>query len=181
MLTPRHTNSVPRMLEPRKLAAQGKSIAGLIAPDNCLRLLDAVERIRSPLSVELLFYRDEQNRIRLEGKVGAEVSSVCQRCLEELNISLEADIARAVVFSDEEMRILPRELDPWMLQGEAGDIIALLEDELIVSLPIVSCHPEGECGFPSQFGPAKDDAVSEKQDNPFNILEQLKERTSETN
>lgn len=176
MRTPPQLNGVPRFLEPRKLAAQGKTIAGAIAPSECPRLLQSVLEIKAPLVVALSFYKDEQKRVRLSGTVDATVTRTCQRCLGELDVRLATEIEVAVVFSEEEVRNLPRELDPWHASEEATDIVALVEDELLVALPMVSCHPQGECAFPAGYG-VEDEGV--RQENPFNVLEQLKRSASE--
>lgn len=174
MRTPPHSSSVPRFLEPRKLAVQGRTVAGEIQPGECANLAGAVAAIDGPLQANLSFYKDEQNRVRLDGRVHAHVTRTCQRCLEQVGLQLDSEFALAVVFSEEEVRNLPRELDAWHLQQEAGDIVALLEEELIVSLPIASTHPEGECSFPVKLASTGSGEGYSQQDNPFNVLQQLK-------
>lgn len=173
------TSNIPRLIEPRKLAVQCKTLIGQIAPNDCPRLAEVVEAIQAPVAVNLHFYKDEQNRVRLKGNIAATVSTICQRCLTLMDSDLVADADLAVVFSEEEMRNLPREIDPWSVQGESGDIIALVEDELLVALPIINSHPQGKCSFPAGYTADADDTL-EASNNPFSILKRLTKSSTET-
>jgi len=53
------------------------------------------------------------------------------------------------------------------------DIAALIEDELILALPVIPTHDDADCdGGQRQFGPAGEAAPA--RDNPFQALESLK-------
>jgi uncharacterized protein len=54
--------------------------------------------------------------------------------------------------------------------------LELIEDEVLLSLPLIPKHPEGVCKpHASSFGESENVAeASEKPQNPFNILKNMK-------
>jgi uncharacterized protein len=101
------------------------------------------------------------------------VQLTCQRCLEPVTVDLEVKIALGFVQNEQQMEALPESLEPFMLEEEEIPLAELLEQELILALPIVAYHEACE-PYPHQGedAVALDDA-SEKP-NPFAVLEQLK-------
>ena len=68
-----------------------------------------------------------------------------------------------------------------MVEGEQGDLWTLVEDEMILAIPIVSYHDTDAC---KQLLDAyrQPPATAEKEgDNPFKALEQLKPGSVEEN
>ncbi len=76
----------------------------------------------------------------LDGKVQADVRMECQRCLESVNTHLEGAFHFGLVTSEEEMALLPAEFEPLMVDEGEQSLIDIIEDELILSLPLVSKH-----------------------------------------
>ena len=58
---------------------------------------------------------------------------------------LNAEMALAVVFNDDQARSLPKEMDPWIVEQETVSLTDMLEDELIHALPVVAMHSPEEC------------------------------------
>jgi uncharacterized protein len=72
----------------------------------------------------------------------------CQRCLEPLPVTLAVDRQIRFVEGEEEAERLDADSDDDVLALEpATDLHALLEDELILALPLVPRH--ADCGLPS--------------------------------
>ena len=69
----------------------------------------------------------------------------CQRCLQAMPIELSGAHQLAVVGDDEQARQLPARLEPLLVDGEMCDLWTVVEDELILSLPIVSYHDTEDC------------------------------------
>ncbi len=123
------------------------------------------------------FGLDDQREKLVQGKVSADLDVVCQRCLEPFGTRVTSDFALAVVWSEEEARQLPATYDPWITGEGEGDLYEILEEELLLSLPVVSFHEE-DCTDKALFSsgdPAGDDF--EQKPNPFQVLKQLKGNT----
>ncbi len=178
MLTPPQRSQLPRILDPRRLANQGVILAGQVALAHCERLQEAVLEVSEPIDVSLTFEIAEQGRKVVRGQASTTVMMACQRCLEPIASPVKASIQLGIVWSEDEAKALSKDLDPWIVDGEEADISVMVEDELLLALPFVTYHPEGQCHvvIPSAMGEETSDVGKE---NPFSILEQLKNSGSD--
>lgn len=164
---------LPRLIDPRKFAQQGLSLSGEVALVELDRLAAMVLEGSSPVKVELQFLVDEERRRVIRGRAECELEVACQRCLEPVSISLQAEIELAVVWSEEQAQQLPKAFDPLIVGEGQSDLYAVIEDELLLSLPMVSYH-SGGCATQTSFGAGDVEATEPDKQNPFQVLEQLK-------
>jgi uncharacterized protein len=100
----------------------------------------------------------------------------CQRCLEPVGVPIEVSFILAFVGSEEKAVEVPQPMEPVLLESEEISIIEVLEDELILALPIVALHEECDV-FDYRTPDEKTQAVAQDEAataNPFSVLEQLK-------
>jgi len=71
-------------------------------------------------------------------------------------------------------RELPENQDAVTMQEEGLDVIALIEDELILSLPMVPMHADPACNQALNALRQGMDPVEEVRPNPFAVLAALK-------
>ncbi|OYY48614.1 MAG: hypothetical protein B7Y55_13195 [Polynucleobacter sp. 35-46-207] len=123
---------------------------------------------------------------------------ICQRCLQDCPVDLSEErqfvmvateaLADAYPISEERQFVMVAtealadaypieddELEP-IVASQHFDLLSLIEDEILLSLPLIPKHPEGACqAHASSFGDAKTGADAlEKPENPFNILKNMK-------
>ena len=165
---------LPKAVDARKLAGQGAHLAGTCDCDQLPRLAEAVLKVQGPVSVELSFDIDEQRTRTVVGKVDATVTVTCQRCMGEMSLPLHADVALGLVWDEEDARHLSRDLDPWIVADEGARLSELVEDELLLALPYINYHDEGQCQGMSSFSTGE--VEEESGPNPFQVLEQLKSK-----
>lgn len=172
---------LPRLIDPRKFAQQGVEIAGSVDINELTRLSESLASTEGSIHTELVFGIGEQRILNVTGSIRAKVQHVCQRCLGPVSIDLDCELSLAIVWSEEKAENLPKRFDPWIIDEGRTDIYAIIEDELLLSLPIVSYHNE-EC-IPYELFSSSDDHVvkameaAKKDSNPFQVLEQLKSST----
>jgi len=113
----------------------------------------------------------------LRGKVSAKLLVECQRCLQPVETEVSGSFKFALVRSEEEFELLPEEFEPYLLEGEEQSIIDLVEDELLLSLPMVTIHEEACSAFMSKQNEQVKAAIkAEKEaENPFAALKALKD------
>jgi uncharacterized protein len=111
------------------------------------RLTDMLSR-ESPAVQYQLSGGMESGRPVLQLKVRATVTLVCQRCLG--TYAEELVLERAYPVARDEAELARWESDNPMLDALVADprmvVAELIEDEILLSLPTVPRHPEGECG-----------------------------------
>lgn len=164
---------LPRQVDPRKFAVKGISLSGRVPLAQLSRLSEAVQNGAEEIDVHLDFGVDPQGKRTLKGHAKASVSVMCQRCLQPTQLTLEANIALAVVWTDEQAKNLSQDLEPWILEEGPADLYQAIEEELLLVLPMVAYHEE-QCIDPSTLSSGEVEQVVEVSDNPFKVLEQLK-------
>ena len=106
---------------------------------------------------------------------------VCQRCLQECAMDLMETRQFFFVANESEAEAYPMEddqLEP-LVASQQFDLLETIEDEILLSLPLITKHPEGVCeAHALTLGVSEDGSdVSEKRENPFNILKSMKKNS----
>jgi len=171
MSDPGKTNRLPRYVDPRKLATQGVQLQGYAPTVAMDRLLSAVVSAHEHSVVNLVFSQDEAHRNIIAGDFHLDVDMECQRCLQPVNQSLYGEFSLGVVWDEERAAVLPKTLDPLVVGGDAVDLYALVEDEILLAVPIVAYHEESQCQRSASFSTGE---IEQTRENPFSILAQLK-------
>ena len=174
------SGQLPHYLEPRKLARQGGEISGETTVATLPRLAEFEDSQDSVVRVRLCFDRDQDGHYCVHGEVSAVLHMQCQRCLETVAREVRALPELALVWSEDQVQALPRHLDPWLVSDERMPLAELLEEELLLALPLVAMHEE--CPRPLHNPAALHDEEIRSEgnagdaENPFAVLERLKNR-----
>lgn len=164
---------LPRVIEPLKLVEQRIDLEGTVALSECERLKETLLQSEGDIQVSLRFGKDEQGLNTITGSLRADVKLECQRCLQPFDLSVEGDINLAIARYEDAVNNLPRHYDPLLLEAPEIELWPLIEQELMLSLPIVAKHPEGECSADSTYE-AQDEELQQDKPNPFAVLAELK-------
>lgn len=174
MPSPDHCPRLPRIVDALKLCQQGVHVTGFVEFTQLSRLEGLLSTPEGQVSVDIHFAIDEQHRKILSGRIAASVPLVCQRCLGKMMWPLDGGFELALVWNEEQAAQLPRTLDPVMVEDTELDIFSVVEDEILLALPLVSHHDIGTCTAPSVANPALPVETVEVRKNPFQVLASLK-------
>ncbi|MCX7627594.1 MAG: DUF177 domain-containing protein [Methylophilaceae bacterium] len=112
-------------------------------------------------------FRGDAPMLRLKIKGVLDVR--CQRCLEEMEYAV--DVSRDFVLVPAESAIPEDEIEDdtadYLVANCKLDVLALVEEELLLSLPFVLAH-EDNCGEAAAF-------VMTERASPFRVLEKLRQ------
>jgi uncharacterized protein len=128
-------------------AAREAVLSGKIKLSDLGRLSELIQAHEDVVTVRLSFEERDAAWHGLQLEYEATVRMVCQRCLEPFDIHLDDRVEFGVVATESLERILPTGIEPLVLDAERFRPIDLIEDELIVSLPLVPRHGETACCF----------------------------------
>jgi uncharacterized protein len=142
----------PERVSPRKWCDSKGTINSSIPLGKLLRLSEYLDENHSQAEVCLSFDRDASGTCCLTGTVTARVSLECQRCLKPVTVDLESAIDIKVAANDaDSARIAESAANPLdrleiivCHEGELN-LLSVIEDELIMSLPIVASHADEQC------------------------------------
>jgi uncharacterized protein len=159
------------VIDPARFARDRVRLTGSIAAAALPRLAEQLHGAGGSIGYEVEGFLSERGHPGLHLRLDGEIEVRCQRCLGALRTRIES--RRDVVLvegadefaqrsdEDETMDIIPA--------VPRLDLRTLLEDEVLLGLPVAPCHAEGECRAP-EGGP---DAAPERV-SPFAALAQLK-------
>ena len=88
-------------------------------------------------------FHEVQGFPALEGALAAQVEVLCQRCLEVFLLPMAAELKLAFVGSEEDEAEVPADFEAVVLQDLRLSLRDLVEDELLLSFPLVPMHPAG--------------------------------------
>lgn len=89
---------------------------------------------------------DARGTMSLRLRVGGALTLCCQRCLGDLQHAVSLDHALVLARDAAELERLDADPDSDAIPVENRlDLIALVEDEVLLSLPLAAMHAEGEC------------------------------------
>lgn len=131
-----------------RLAASGKSVDGDVELSKLKRLEDLVHTDRcGTVVVKLAAERTSDGRLLLRLALRGELGVTCQRCLEPLDWRVDESPEWLVVETESDATRLDAVTEPLVLDNGRLGLEALLEDELIVALPMVPRHETiDDCG-----------------------------------
>lgn len=166
---------IPVTLDPVRSAQKRLSYDGYLAISQLPRLAEMLLSQEGQIDVVFQCGIDEQGKYFLRGQLSGQVQLNCERCSTPMAQAIDSEFAYTPVQPDWDLAELPEAYEPVTVdeQGEIN-LHQLLEDEVILALPIVPRHPEAECGISGDemsFGELPSEA---ERPNPFAVLEQLK-------
>jgi len=169
---------LPDFVDPWGLADAGKRFRGSIPLRELERLCSALAGCDGDVEFEIAFRRDHQRRALIEGSVRASLSLQCQRCLQTMAHAVDSRFQLAVIEVADEVERIPEHCEP--VQVEEGQLspLALIEDELLLSIPQVPKHDPSICRIDPVL--IRDDEADqdglerESTVNPFAVLATLK-------
>lgn len=166
-------HTLPKTIDPLKYADQNKILEGSLSIKLMPRLAELLVDTNGRVDATLEFDRDSQNYRVLNGKIKATVTLLCQRCLHPVAKLIESEFALGMVFTDEQAQNLPGAYEPLLVDLENLEISDVIEEELILSLPMFAYHDE--CRNEHAPEAESDDFdKGEEKENPFDVLSALK-------
>lgn len=170
-------------VKPAEFARAGERLAGTVEAAALGRLREQLANddgaVRGARQVDRLHYEvvgtvTERGHDALVLQVKGELAMTCQRCLEPVRIAI--DSSRRIIFAANaealETQYEADDSDVVDLEDEV-DVAVLIEDEVLLSLPLAPMHAPGACK-PSE-APLPTQAQS-----PFAALAQLVRKSGET-
>ena len=137
--------ALPKQVDPIKLARQEAKISGELFLKDCPRLQAIADQKNAVVLVELQFFKDEFGKYVIAGCCDAKVQLVCQRCNNIVEKQVVADVYLCPVLSESQAKNLPVDYDPLVTSGDMVSMAELVEDELLLALPMAPTHAEGAC------------------------------------
>ncbi len=141
---------------------------GEVAVSELVRLGDSVNKRSGNLRYRLVGNLDERQRPRLRLEVTGTLGLKCQRCLGDLSYEVAVDSSLLVLAEGAGGGSVEVDDLDAVAADPAMDVWSLVEDEVLLALPIAPSHVDGECHMMAE-------AERKLAASPFAVLSRLKQ------
>lgn len=130
-------------------ARSGGHLEGDVEVARLQRLAESLLNTDAILHYQIDGLMDDQGYLGAQMQLSGHVSLMCQRCNSPLTFDLNRTTRFRFVSSEQELNALPIDDEADAVIGSAAmDVIAWVEDEAILSLPLVPRHQECSLAMP---------------------------------
>lgn len=159
-------------INPLRLAKSHERIEGSLQIDAFERLRDVLLENEGELKYSLSFDFDESGTCVIECIIDTQLTFECQRCFEPVKINIHSNSVLGVANDKDEFEALAKEYEPLQLVDESISARELIEDELLLAIPVSPLHAEKECSGKNILDKINADAKPQ----PFAALAALKKK-----
>jgi len=139
------TGPIPERVDHRKLANQGGLIEGSL-PIQCFHRFGEMLDVREgEVYLRLEFSKGDFGSTRVIGSAATEVCLICQNCMQQFRRQVTCELALQVVSDESKLERLSEDDDAIVAPDKVISLAELVEDELILAMPMISRHEEGQC------------------------------------
>ena len=126
-----------------RLPAAGEARHFVLPQSSLPRLAAGLTAAEGEVRATVTFDRHEGTPL-LTVEAATEVALTCQRCLGPLRLPLTSESRVGLVESMEQADRLPAEVEPVWVEDGRVDLGELVEEELLLALPLVPAHERGD-------------------------------------
>jgi uncharacterized protein len=173
---------LPIRFDPQNFADHGRKLHGLVASKTMARLISNVTSIEPTVIAHLQFSRGLYGYPLVTGQASATIIIRCERCLDNMSLVLNPEIAVLVKpesdsLPENELSKVADESEFHEYDGESLVLSSLIEDELLLVMPLVPKHKDiSLCNQDMIAWLAANEAAeasAERAKNPFAILKSI--------
>jgi uncharacterized protein len=146
-------------------------LTGIYLLNTMERLLPSLISSEGEVKVNVACGVDAQRYRHITAHINTFLTLQCQRCMEPFFFRIDSVYTGCMVKTEAHIDKLPSQFEPIMVDEENRfSLLTLVEDDIILNLPIVAMHEPDECKRTLPVVISGSDVV----DNPFKIIGSLK-------
>lgn len=165
--------SIPNKVSAASVLTHAHEFSGELTVKSLERLKQAIAGEQGSIEARLVTERNN-GVARVHGSIGGSLGLACQRCQKRFDWPLQLLVDLRLVFSDQEEAAALHGSDPYRVENDELPLRELVEDEVLLALPMLARCETCENVVPASSAKAKQ-PVATRRDNPFAALkDQLK-------
>lgn len=169
---------LPESVDVWRMVAARRVFEGRIALGAMPRLATSLADAEGACAYRIGFDRNEQGQAMLELELETSLPLVCQRTLERFELPLVLHQRLGLIRAEQEEAALPAGFEALLVPtGGALSLAEVIEDELILAIPVVPMSDEGlQAGDVAWQDPLEDNEGAPGTTNPFAVLAGLRDK-----
>ena len=170
------SNDLPLRFDPVLFAKRGRQFVGNIPVHDLPRIMEVAPKSDSEFHVSMTFSMSSLQFPMVKGTIDGEIVQLCQRCMSNASIPVHSQFQLILVTPDLVERASEEGHEIFEYTGQFIGTAELIEDEIILSMPIVAKHADvDDCETTvKQWMHEFDEVPADKKENPFAKLKDLK-------
>jgi uncharacterized protein len=165
--------ALPESVDAWRMVQARRSFQGTLPLAAMPRLRDSLASRDGAVAYELEFGKDDIGVALLHVRADATLPLTCQRTLEVFGLPVHVDAKLGLIVREEEESALPSGYEPLLTPDGHLNLADVIEDELILALPVVPLSPGAE-EQPRVWGETNETQDDDTQPNPFGVLKKMK-------
>ena len=153
-----------------KEVSRSSYFQGQIEAEALPRLGELLASKSAAIDVKFEFQNSDYDTALVSGEVQTMLEMECQRCLQAISVPLHLEFKLLIDAPDDIVQ--ESSLDTIYSEDGLIDIFEVVEDELILALPLVAMHESNLCNEHWQVSEHDQEPVV--RENPFSVLKDLK-------
>lgn len=167
-MTKQYIKPPPINLDPEILADQERVFEGDFSTGSMQRLTKMLHSIPPSVYIDLKFTRGALELPMISGQLSVTLRLKCERCLDTFDIEINSNFDILIKLDTMNIEGQIDSLEYYEYDGKSLDLSKIIEDELILSVPLVPKHLEiSQCNQDMLVWLASNKGAVQKIDNPF--------------
>lgn len=163
--------TLPELVDPWRMVSARRSFAGRLPLSAMTRLASGLAAADGEVEYELDFDKDQAGVSGVHVRAKTALPLICQRTLERFEYPVEIDARLGFIVDEADEAALPAGYEPLLLDAAGLRPADVIEDELILALPVFPVKP-GTQEMQREWKETAADA--ESKPNPFAVLKNVK-------
>ncbi|MBS0557436.1 MAG: DUF177 domain-containing protein [Proteobacteria bacterium] len=151
-----------------------RSFQGSLPLASLPRLRGSLAAADGAVDFDLEFGKDEIGVAHLRVRADVALPLTCQRTLEVFRLPVHVDSRLGLIAQEADEAALPGGYEPLLTADGALRLADVIEDELILALPVVPVKPGAQETKPAFSGTLQDGGSG--SENPFAVLQNIKHK-----
>lgn len=164
--------ALPEIVDAWRMVQAQRSFQGRLPLASLPRLRGSLAATDGDVNFDLEFGKDEIGVAHLRVRAAASLPLICQRTLDVFALPVHVDTRLGLIAREEDEAGLPAGYEPLLTADGSLHLADVVEDELILALPVVPVKPGAEQTAHAYGGAEPDDAA--EQSHPFDVLRSIK-------
>lgn len=167
-------NMLKRTYSVKKERSQNSTFSGVVQGSQFPRLAESVVQVANSIDISFKIFNGYSELPEIQGEYKASVVLQCQRCLGDLETEINHEFHFYIGREDQADCESEGYEVVSTVDGDMLDVISLVEDDIILNLPLVPMHNTDCNAYLVDLNKEVDAIPKETKKNPFAVLEGLK-------
>jgi len=134
-------------IDPIACLRQQQVLEGELSSEQLPRLSESLSGPTPDISYKLTFHADAQGRCIIDCFINTFLKMQCHHCGQEMVLPVSIASQLCIITDAKLAKNLPDEYEPLVVESESGTVSLLdvIEDELILAIPMIPRHEGEEC------------------------------------